>query len=558
LALPLVALVAFLLAAPALSAAEAPKDVKQLVTVAFAGYDRVMKDVAMVGKLAGDAEMAKQIESQLALVLGEDVLKSLDKSKPWGVSVSTNAEGTEFYVQGFLPTKNLKQLLDLAKNMGNVGVEEKDGVFEITGPGQGIFAKQQGDWGVFATTKESLATIPADPATLLGELTKTYTIAIQLHVANVPAQLKEQGMMLLNMGMQMGMVRQAGESDEQFALRQKVSKQAIDQLRKMADELNTLVLGIGFTESPAVGFFQYDITAKEGTTLAKRIEEQLKVKSRFANLVAKDAPIQFYAAGTMAPEEIEQVKGSIAPMRSQVLGEIDKQGLPEEQAKTAKQIAGTLFDVLNKTIESGKMDMAGMAKLDPKTATFVLGGQIADGAKLDEVVKQLVKQIQADEPEAGKFIKLDAEKHGDVAFHTASVPLELLDAQAKAKLGPVVGDNLTLVLGVSNTAVYLAGGRDAAAALKTAIDAVAKGGEKEGPPADVAVSVGSILRFAVAVADENEKPQIEKVLKFLEGTQGKDSLRVRVRAIPGGQQVRFEIEEGILKLLGSIPQMHAQ
>jgi hypothetical protein len=237
------------------------------------------------------------------------------------------------------------------------------------------------------------------------------------------------------------------------------------------------------------------------------------------------------------------------------MAELEKQGLQEEQLKLAKQLAGDLMDVIGKTLESGKMDMAASAKLGPKAATVVAGGQIAEGGKLESVLKRLVEQVIKDQPDAAKFFKLDAEKHQDVQFHVVSVPTGMMGGEAQEKAAALFGESLDVVIGIGEKSLYVAAGRDAVKTLKQAIDESKSAGEKSLPPMQLSVAAGAIAKFAAAVADEDERPNIEKVAKVLESSEGKDHVKLTATQIPNGARVRLDVEEGILRLLGAMPGM---
>jgi len=123
------------------------------------------------------------------------------------------------------------------------------------------------------------------------------------------------------------------------------------------------------------------------------------------------------------------------------------------------------------------------------------------------------------------------------------------------KLAALVGQTMDVVVGISDDSLYLAAGRDAAKTLKQAIDASKAGAGKALPPMQLSLAAGAIAQFVAAIGDEDVKPGAEMVAKMLEGSAGKDHVKLTATQIPNGAQVRLEVEEGLLKLAGAIPAM---
>lgn len=552
------ATLALLVAAPAIMAEDAaPKDLKPLVTVSFAGYDRVKSDVALVGKLSDNPELADQLEAQLQAAIGEGTFKAIDKSKPWGAVVSTDPQGQEFYVQGFVPTKDVKQLLKTME-AADITAKEEDGLFTIQAPFGEVFVKQRGAWAVFATKKEALAVIPEDPATMLGDLAKQYTLAVKISAANAPEGLRQKGVELLNFGMMLGMQRQPGEGDEQFEMRQKMTKQGMEQLTKLINELDTILVGLGVNQEAKQAFLEYMVTAKEGTETAKKMQSAAKPTSRFAGLLKPGAAMNLSVSSKIDQSDVAQLKTNLAVVRATIQTELDKQNLPEDKAAKAKRIIGDLFDVIEKSAESGEMDLAATLTLKPDAALLVSGFAIAEGAKLEKAIKDLVEEVKTDAPPVANLIKLNAEEYQGIRFHVVSVPIEMVQESEREKVTKLLGDPIQVIVGIGENAAYVAGGKNASQELKKAIDAAKAGADKKVPPAQVIVSLTPILEFAASVADENDREQIQNVVKMLKAAEGKDQIRMVGTLIPNGSKVRIELDAGILKILGNLPQIMNQ
>ncbi len=161
------------------------------------------------------------------------------------------------------------------------------------------------------------------------------------------------------------------------------------------------------------------------------------------------------------------------------------------------------------------------------------------------MLKQVVDIAKGEIGELGNLIKMDAETHEGVTFHTITVPVP--DEEAAA----VLGQTVQVVIGLSEESFYLAAGGEAAAVLKQIIDASKADAGKQIAPMRISAALTPILKFAAEAADEDAKPMIAQFASILEQSEGKDHVTVVSKAIENGGQVRLELEEGVLKLIGT-------
>ena len=194
--------------------------------------------------------------------------------------------------------------------------------------------------------------------------------------------------------------------------------------------------------------------------------------------------------------------------------------------------------------------------LDSQAATLVAGGKLADGVQLEATLKQLVDLLNKEEPEIAKGIKLNTETYDAVRLSTFSIPLEGLPLPEDLKeiLGKLFGKQFEAIVGIGDKSAYLAAGRNPARMLKSVMDANKKESGKVIPPFQLSVDALSIAKFTAAVAtEEDAKRRAEILVKALAPSPAKSHLTVTSLAIPNGVKIRLEVQEGILRLLGSIP-----
>ncbi len=527
---------------------------KPLVTVSFSGYDELKADIEFVGKLGENPQIATQLEGTLKLFTAGKGLAGLDTTKPWGAVIQTDGR-QEFPIYGFIPVTDLKQLVSLVGNFlpGGPPEEPTDGVYELETDGPILYVQQKGGWALIASSREELAQVPADPLKVLGGLNQKYDLAVRASIQNVPPAFRQELVEQLRVGAEAGMPRLPGESDEDYAMRQGVAKQVIQQLDAMVGDLDEVLVGWAIDRQTGTSYLDFQVTAVAGSKTAAQFAQPATAKTNFAGFDLPGAALTANSAGTLSDSDVAEAKKAIADVRPKALEELKNQGLSADELKVASEVLSSLLDVVEKTVENKTVDGGMALLLKPDALTFVAGGAIADGAKLETMLKQLAAEAQKKEPEIAKLLTLDAETHQGVRFHTLAVPTEEMDEEIATKL---FGENIDVVVGISETSAYLSVGRDAASTLKQVIDQSKAQPDKQIPPMRISLAAGPIAKFAADVAEDDMAKQMATMIGvMLEQSGGKDHLTLTSKPIPNGAAVRLEVEEGLLKLIGSLGQM---
>ncbi len=527
-----------------------------IAVISISGYDEIRGDLEMIGKLGGTPEMAKMVEGLIAMGTGGRGLAGLDKTKPLGAVVY--AEGEEFPVIGFVPVTNLKSLLGALAGAVGEAKDAGDGLYEITAGETPLYVKEKGGWAFIAPEKEMLDKAPADPMKLLAGIEKKYDLAARVSVKDLPEHVRTMVGGLLQMGAQGALEQQPGETNEQHALRVKLTQQSLEQTIKELNDLDTVVVGLNIDQKTKTAYLDLSITAKEGTQTAKEAALAAKAESDLLGLILPDAALTLRATGPITETDRAPLKELLNLVQQNLLKELENQSLGEEQIKKAKALLDELFTLITEAMDAQKLDMGASLILKPDVLTLVVGSSVPDGSKVEAWVKKLVKAAQEEEPAIENHVKLNAETHEGVDLHVATAPLPT-DTPEAEKLSKMIGPDLEIVLGTAPKAVYLAVGRDAQKVLKKAITASKGQTGTAVCPVEMSLSLGQLLQFISEVAAESQGPQEKMVMQML--TQmlaqsgGKDHIKIKGTAIPNGSQVRLELEEGLLRIFGLLPQI---
>ncbi|MGD0655470.1 MAG: hypothetical protein ABSA16_14100 [Thermoguttaceae bacterium] len=512
----------------------AAADLKQVVTVSFSGYSELKADVEAIGKLAGRPELAQMAEGMLAMVTQGKGLAGLDKEQPLGL-VLLNDGSEEFTAYAFLPISDLAPLMELMKNPATgESPKAEDGVYEVQLGPENVYVTQKGKWTYIVQKKETFAAVSNDPASLLGDMPKKYLLAARASVKNIPDSLKQQWLSVLPM------LAQASMQPEMM-------KQNIEQIETLSKELDEVMLGVTLDRQTSSAYLDVELTAKPGTNLAAQLAAVKPGKTDFAGLKLPGAAVTVNATSTCTDEDVARAKKTLDIIRASAQDGLKEQDLPKDQLDLASDVLNQLFDVAIKTIELKKTDYGAVLVLEPNAITLAAGSIVADGTKLEDILKKLYAEAEKNDPDAAKLVKLNAETYKDIRFHTFSMPTP------DPKLAALTGDTLDVVLGIGDKQVFVAAGRDAVKTLKEAIDKSLSEAGKEIPSSEIVVSALKIAKFVSAVADDNQSKAVaDKMADTLEKSGGKDHLTIISQPITNGARVRLELEEGILKALGGI------
>ena len=285
----------------------AQNEPKPLVTVSFAGYDKLLADAALIGKLGGNPNLGKQLEMMsLALPQGDGAKGplALDTKQPWGaVLLSGDHDPTSY---AFLPVTDIKPLLELAKGQLGQEIKAEKGVYRIPAGQRTIYAVQKGKWAYFADSAEQLTKVAADPAPLLGDLPKKYDLAVRASVKNLPKEYREQLLAQLRAGAEAGMQQMSSESEEDYAMRLGVAKQAVQQLTTLVNDMDDLLLGWNVDAQTKTTYLDLELTAQTGTKLADQLAAIKPGKTNFAGLLLPEAAVTASSVGTISDAEVAQ------------------------------------------------------------------------------------------------------------------------------------------------------------------------------------------------------------------------------------------------------------
>lgn len=522
---------------------------KPAVVVSVASVDEVMKDVNFLAAAGGTPDLGVMVN-----IMSAPYTAGLDRSRPSGALGMI--EGEELKIIGFLPVKNLKTFLKTFEEQIGAPVPAEgaaEGVLRVGKDPQFLYVRELTGWAFFAQDPSALATLPADPSVHLDGLQSKYGVAARLYVANIPEYMRKSAMSQLKAGYEAGLeeakTRGLGSEEIDPQVQEQLAQSALEALNDFLEGADQVTIGWGVDRMGKNTFVELSMTAVAGSKLAAQMETVKEQPSAFAGFHQPDAAMSMHFVASVRPEDIEKQKASIVVMRAEAMKAIDEDpSLPNDEARAvAKDIAGSLIDAFQHTLEEGKLDGGVAVLLKPDALTFVGGGQVASGAEMEAIFKKAIKAAESDPKFPG--VKYDALTHAGVRVHTMNFPIPAEEEEAIQLLG----ESLEAAVGVGEKSFYVAVGRNSINTLKKVIDDSAAGGSQSLPPMRLQIAARPILEF-LAVLDG--RPEITALTAVLDKAPEKDHVVVTASPVERGVSYRVTVEEGILQVLGQAAKMN--
>ncbi|HEY2414531.1 MAG TPA: hypothetical protein VGI40_19955 [Pirellulaceae bacterium] len=510
---------------------------KPVAVVSIVSIKEMLNDIGYVTRIAGMAD-----QGDTARFFASAMTSGIDKERPIGLYfVPKNGE---FHTIAFVPMDKdgLNTILKLHKDQLGEAKDAGDGVLQV-GRARTVFVKDQNGWAFVSENKQHLADLPQDPASLLGDLPKHYNVAAKLFVQNIPAELRKTAIDEIKLGIERFL-------DSPAARQQKIdrdqakqlTKVYTTQLEKLINEADELMIGLGINEQAKDVVLDVAFSAKGGTSLARAMALQADAKTNFAGFVQPDAAMTMTLASKTSPEDIAQASAALQLYRTQIAKAIDDSAdVPPNKRDAIKALLGPLFDVIGKTIATGRADGGAIVMLQPKSCSFAFGGAMADGPSMEKILAQVGDLIK-DLPNAPK-LQLNTGTVGDMKLSRLTAPIP---AQA-GDMREVFGENLEILIGISPKSFIVAGGKSAEELLKSVLQKSSQESEKSVSPLDLTISLLPILKFSKSIDSDN--PVVSRMVSSLE-QGGNDRVSITNKGTTTSSTTRIEIQEGVIRAGG--------
>ena len=510
------------------------------VVISIANIDEQLNDIEYLATAASE-EMGQM--SGLIKMQAQGFTRGVDTKKPSGVLMYFSDESPEPTAVAFVPVQNLDDLLDTISGFAEVD-EGDDIVTIIADNGQEISLKKVGNYAFVSDQPENLQNVPKDPAKLVGEMAGQYNVAATIFPQRIPESLREQALGLIQLGMDQNLDMLDELEPMQAELQQKSMEMQMEQMENLFNDTEELVIGMAADEKARAVYFDAIITSKPGSQMANQLAESKKAgRSKFSGFLMDGAAMTVNMTTQITPDITEQYKSMLKTAHDQ-LGEIINadENMDDAQVDMVNKLMDNMFDMIGETVERGRMDMGAMLMTADGKMNFVMGAEVAEPEKLEDSLKEVAKMVEKEVGDEVQF-DLNAGSHRGTTFHEILIEVPSSEEEARN----ILGDQVTLVVGIGKEAVYFGMGDDPESAMKQAMDKSAEtSASNEDTSMQFNLFLSPILKFASGIQGAE---MLEMMSDTLEA--GGDRIQVRSDYIENGVKTRFEIQDGVLQLIGA-------
>ncbi|MEE2826742.1 MAG: hypothetical protein VYE64_08960 [Planctomycetota bacterium] len=510
------------------------------VIISIANIDEQLDDIEYLANAASE-EMGQM--SGLLKMQARGFTRGIDTTKSAGMMMYFNEDSPQPTTIGFVPLENMDDMLDTLAGFAEID-EGDDIVTIIADSGQEISMKQVGNYAFMSDQPGNLEDVPKDPSKLIGKMAEQYNIAATVYPQRIPEGLRDMAMGLIQQGAEQNMQMLDEIDPVQAEIQQQNFEMQMQQMENLFNDTEEMVLGMAADQKAEAIYFDLVMTAKPGSEMAEQISASKKAgASRFGGFLMDGAAMTANMTSQIAPNQIEQTLSVMKNSKEQIQEMLDANpNMTDAQAEMTEELVDSLLDVVMKTIEDGRMDMGAVMMMNDGEMNFAMGVEAANPKKLEDAVKDVVKMVEKEVGDEVQF-NLNAGSHRGTTFHEILVEVPSSEEEAQQ----IFGDQLTLVIGIAKDAVYFAMGSDPEDVLKQAMDKSAESSDsKADMPMQVNFYLSPILKFASGIQGMEMMEMMSDTLQ-----SGGDRIQIRSEFIDNGTKTRFEIQDGILELLGA-------
>lgn len=502
------------------------------VIVAIKDVTSQLEDIKYVGEKAGFGDQVAMVP-----MMARGFLGGVDLKKPAGVAVWF--EDQEPVAVGMIPVSDIETLLDSLSNYG-VNVDEDGDLYYLETPGQELVIKVSGGYAFVSDSEESLENLPAEPANILGEVSKEYMLGAKLFVQKIPAELRQMAIDQMQEGFEQAMDEM---EDEALAdVQAEANEMQMKQLVELIEHSDVLEAGLGVKKATDKLVFDMTFTGLPDSKMAKTSAAMQGKSSKFTRFLVDAAAMNMNGFSVLLEDDQKSSKAMLANLKQTAMKGLEEDSdMSSDELEMVQGLLTDIFDVADSTIDSGFIDFGGTLMMDEEGANFVAGASLANTEKFDEMVAKISGMAKTQNEVA---IEVSEVSVGGVGMKQMVLTLpEGVDQEAI----DLLGEKITLLMGRDGSAAYLAVGTNPTETF----EAVMKNSESTSDAsAQYNFRVLPILKFAT------RNPEAAEVLgAVLEGFEStNDRITVHQKMIPNGVSVQGAADADLAKLIADLAQ----
>lgn len=505
------------------------------VVVSVAKVAEQLDDIGYLAEASGFGQMSFLIKMQ-----AEQFLKGVDTSKPAGIMMFFREDSETPDALAFFPVSNLDDVLNTISQQAEVD-EGDDFTTIIPDEGDELYLREVGGYAFVSDKQEMFDAIPSSPESVLGDLPTQYNLGAKVFAQRIPESLRDQALQMVEEGYTESMEEMG---DFPAELQEKNFEMQMATIKSLINETEELVVGFAADEEGGNLHLDFQITGLEGSKLAEQSAASNNIDpTRFAGFLMDGAAFTANACSELNEEDIAQYQDMVGQLRDEAYKELEDSDMSEEEFEIIRSIADDLFEVVEDTLKEGRIDLGAVVTTNEKLE-FAVGFQVADAGKLEDSFRDLIKMAE-NEPQFQEAVelKLNSGKINGVQLHEMIVQIP----QNEEEMVDVLGEEMTLIIGIDDKQVYLAGGsKDPKGLLEKAMSGEAGDSASTNMTMQYNLFLAPILRMASSIEGEEMMEQMAEMLE----ASGSDRVQISASIIENGMKGQLQIQDGLLELIG--------
>ncbi len=366
----------------------AENEPKPLVTVSFAGYDRLVADIDMIGQLGGNPNLGKQLE-MLALMLpqGEEseAPLALDAKTPWG-AVRRKQWFRDESLTRLFPSRTSSRCWNWPSRSWAAKSRRKNGVYRIPATPKVLYAVHKNSWALLADSPKQLTKIrrrsdaaarrpaqavrPGDPR--LGSRIFPRSSASSCW----PSFARQRGRHAADIQRERGRICRAPQHGQ-------TGGPTVDHPDHRTGRRCCWAGTSTPRRRPLIS--TWNLRPKAARSLPTSSRRSSPARRTSPGSCCPMRPSRPVPSARWTTPKWPRSRATWPPSASRPRRSLKNLGLTEDQIKLASQSIDDLIDIFQKTLDTKKTDAATVASCSiPRRSPSLAGSTIADGAKLEK------------------------------------------------------------------------------------------------------------------------------------------------------------------------------
>lgn len=511
-----------------------PSKTPPFLIFSIASFERLLEDADYMFEAAGRPELSEMIGGALANV-GD--LKGLNRDSSVGLLLFL--EGLVPEPVGFVPVKDIDELMKTI-TIGPVTPNKKeDGLWEIVGPNRTLFAKIVGDYAFVGMSEAALNRDFSDPAQFTRRLSASYDIAVSLNVRAIPKSSRDLMLDFLRARNEADVQQRDNEPDAAFRVRKAASVSNMESLEMFIKQAEETIIGLNVSAEDKTAFAELIITADPKSEYAKLLNDLGAARSLFTSLL-KGTPAMTGSASVKLDKPARSfLKELLTVAQERVIKDLVK---PASDGEEKNSPIGELFQSLQTSVTEGKLDFIVQFVGDPPGPFTLIGGvKVAEAERFGTGLLEIFDRLKGrDDLES---VEIKVAEHKGVVLH------RLQGKKIPDNANLIFGKDHGVYVGAGNGVLWFAiGAEDALPTLKDAITTVTDTPLDDNPvtPAQFVLHLSSWL--GIIEQSDGGNPVVELMRESF--SQGGGTIRAEIRPIADGMQSRLSFDEGYVRLVG--------